>query len=373
MQYDEPLRHTPIKITPIIAFILLGVAASAAAKTWYVRPDGTGDAPTIQAAVDSATGGDIVMLSDGVFTGTGNRDVLVGKAITLRSESGDAATCIIDCGGSAAEYHRAFLCDATPLVFDGFTVRNGYHSEAGAMDIQSNLWGELTISRCRFFNNNGGYGGAIRCVLLGSEDYLISGCVFSGNYSYYYGAGIFLERHLDPDGLCRIENCTFFGNYAYYGAALAEWLYEPPLGIDPLQDTGTYMAGCTIAGNSGASSIFGTAMSGERLIVAYNQTATPFINSRPVLSCTDVYGNTGGDWIGVISDQYRVRGNIQVCPSFCSLAEGDLHLCDESPCLPGQHPDDYDCGLIGALAAGCSCGPSATHPTTWGAIKGIYR
>jgi hypothetical protein len=41
--------------------------------------------------------------------------------------------------------------------------------------------------------------------------------------------------------------------------------------------------------------------------------------------------------------------------------------------LPGNHPDGYDCGLIGALGQGCICGPSPTVGTTWGAIKSIYR
>ncbi len=357
----------------MITVLVLACACTCLGGTWHIRPDGTGDAPTIQAAVDSAGAGDTILLADGTFRGPGNRDVVIEKSLTIRSESGDPTTCVIDCQGTSAERHRAFLCDAAYLMFEGFTVKNGYHSEAGAMDIQSNLWGELTISRCHFTNNNGGYGGAIRCLLLGSETYEISECLFYGNYSEYYGGGIFLERHLNPDGLCRIVDCMFLENYAYYGAALAEWLFEPPLGEGLTEDVGTHMIGCTIAANSGACSIFGTAMSGERLVIAYNETFTPFINSIPVLSCSNIFGNAGGDWIGVLEDQYRVRGNIRVCPSFCSLPQGDLHLCDESPCLPGKHPDDYTCGLIGALGVGCSCGPSATHPTTLGAIKALYR
>jgi hypothetical protein len=357
----------------IIAVSLLLWASACPGGVWHVRPDGAGDAPTIQAAVDSALAGDTILLSDGTFTGPGNRDIIVEKSLTIRSESGDPTACVIDCQGSSADRHRAFLCDATHLLFEGFTVMNGYQSEAGALDLETNMDGQITVSRCRFINNNGGYGGAIRCLLLGYDACVISECVFEGNYSQYYGGCIFLERHLNPDGLCRIENCTFMGNYAYYGAALAEWLFEPPLGEPLTEDVGTHMIGCTIAANSGACSFFGTTMNGERLIIANNAIGAPFINSIPVLSCSNVFGNEGGDWIGIIEDQYRVRGNIRICPSFCSLPRGDLHLCDESSCLPGRHPDDYACGLLGALGAGCSCGPSATRPTTWGGIKAIYR
>ncbi len=61
-------------------------AAGAASETWLVTPDGTGDAPTIQAAVDSCEDGDSVELADGGFRGDGNRDVDCGdKGITVRS------------------------------------------------------------------------------------------------------------------------------------------------------------------------------------------------------------------------------------------------------------------------------------------------
>jgi hypothetical protein len=359
-------------IVPAI-LILMACGSTCLGGTWLVLPDGTGDAPTIQAAVDSAVAGDIIRLSDGTFRGAGNRDIVVQKSLTIRSESGDPSACVIDCEGSGAEYHRAFTCDAGYLVFEGLTVRNGYHSEAGAIDIETTQEGQITINGCHFINNNGGYGGAIRFLLLGYETYVVSGCVFEGNYSQYYGGGIFLERHLNPDGLCRIVDCVFSDNYAYYGAALAEWLFEPPFRETIGEDVGTHMVGCTIATNTGNCSFFGTAMSGERLLIANNTTVVPFVNSIPVLSCSNVFGNAGGDWIGALEGQYRVRGNISVCPSFCSLLQGDLRLCDESLCLPGMHPDDYACGLIGALGVGCACGPSATHPATWGGIKALYR
>lgn len=353
--------------------IVLGLACTCLGRTWYVQPDGTGDAPNIQAAVDSAHTGDSIVLSDGVFSGSGNRDVVVEKSLSFTSESGDPADCIIDCQGTSAERHRAFVGDATYLMFEGLTIKNGYHSEAGAMDLATNMDGEITVHRCRFVNNHAGYGGAIRCMLLGYDAYIISECVFERNVAEYYGGGLFLERHLNPDGLCRITDCTFLDNFGYYGAAVAEWLYLPPLTAVSDQDVGTHMNGCTIAANGGVCAFFGTAMAGERIIIANNNIGTPFLNSLPELACSNVYGNAGGDWIGVLEDQYRVRGNIRVCPSFCSLPQGDLRLCDESLCLPGRHPDDYECGLIGSREVGCACGPSETHPTTWGAIKATYR
>lgn len=39
----------------LLASVVLSSVASA--RVWYIRPDGTGDAPTIKAAVDSAARG----------------------------------------------------------------------------------------------------------------------------------------------------------------------------------------------------------------------------------------------------------------------------------------------------------------------------
>jgi len=82
------------------------LAAPASATVWTVYPDGSGDAPTIQAAIDSCSGGDIIELGDGVFSGPGNRD-LIGAEIwfVLRSQSNNPEACIIDCQGSATEPH----------------------------------------------------------------------------------------------------------------------------------------------------------------------------------------------------------------------------------------------------------------------------
>ena len=88
---------------------VLFVAVPVSAATYVIKPDGTGDLATIGDAVAAADNGDIIELTDGTFTGDGNRDVYFdGKAITVRSQSGNPEACIIDCQGSEADPHRGF-------------------------------------------------------------------------------------------------------------------------------------------------------------------------------------------------------------------------------------------------------------------------
>jgi hypothetical protein len=49
-------------------------------------------------------------------------------------------------------------------------------------------------------------------------------------------------------------------------------------------------------------------------------------------------------------------GNFALDPRFCSvdpLATGDFSLRSDSPCAPGNHPDGFDCGRIGAVNVQC--------------------
>ena len=87
-----------------LAGLFLTVAGPAFGTIYTVNPDGTGDFPTILAAVIGVVDGDVIELTDGTFVGDGNRDVsYLGKAITIRSASGNAAACILDCEGSQSD------------------------------------------------------------------------------------------------------------------------------------------------------------------------------------------------------------------------------------------------------------------------------
>lgn len=97
--------------------------------TYLIEADGSGAFPTIQAAIDAALPGDVIELADGVFKGTGNRDLnFNGKAITIRSRSGNPFLSIIDGEGVyPTVVHRGFdfkTAEGPGSVVRNITIRN---------------------------------------------------------------------------------------------------------------------------------------------------------------------------------------------------------------------------------------------------------
>lgn len=77
------------------------------------------------------------------------------------------------------------------------------------------------------------------------------------------------------------------------------------------------------------------------------------------ITCTDIHGNEGGDWVFPLEELLGQEGNICEDPLFCDAANGDFSLAEGSPCLPGFNPD---CGVMGAHGLGCSA--PAAGPAT---------
>jgi hypothetical protein len=77
----------------------------------------------------------------------------------------------------------------------------------------------------------------------------------------------------------------------------------------------------------------------------------------PLFSCTDIWGNVGGDWAGEIAGQEGINGNFSADPLFCGPANpGQPYTLDaSSPCAAENNPM---CGLIGAWDVGCDSGSS---------------
>ncbi len=262
--------------------------------------DGSKDKPyqTIQMGIDKASDGDVVLVMDGVYKGTGNVNLDIGgKAITVRSENG-AANCIVDCENKRDTRGFSFRSGEGPdSVVDGFTIRNG-KGVGNSLD----GWGGgiyCENSSPRIINNiitgNLSYwAGGILCV---SSSPMIINNVIAGN-SANWGGGI-----LCKDSSPTIINNTITENVAAHGGAFFCLSSSPEI-IN------------TILWNNRPQEIyFGTGSSPSQVSVSYS----------------DVRGGQAGiDGFGVVN---WGDGNIDVDPAFADAASGNYHLSDSSLCI----------------------------------------
>ncbi len=278
------------------------------------------DYPTIQAAVAAiCPSRGVLTVRDGIYTAPGDRNVdLSGKAISIVSESGIPELCVIDCQGQG----RGFIFQSgeqTDSVLEGFTITNGnVLNEGGAI---RSRFSSPTIRNCVLSHSFAAQnGGAFAGDGFGG---ILDGCTIFANTAAGKGGGLYFGDNSEPQpGLL---SCTLHGNGAPVGGGVCieEYSY-----VD-IQYT-----------------IIALALQG----VAVHCDGT----SAAMLSCSDVFGNPGGDWVNCITGQDTdpTRLNLWADPMFCGPAEEDFRLHVDSPCIaaPG-------CALMGALGPGCGYPP----------------
>ena len=172
-----------------------------------ILPVPSGDYPTIQAAIDAAADYDVVLVSDGNYTGDGNRDIdFLGKAITVKSENGPN-NCIIDCNCSWG-YRRGFYfhnMEGSDSVLDGFTIINGLYLYGGAIYCEKS---SPTITNCIMRGNLAWGGGGISYGYDNDDGYRVSATVSNCTISNNTGGGIYSR----VKGMLTITNCTISDN-----------------------------------------------------------------------------------------------------------------------------------------------------------------
>ena len=373
------IRPQPLRALLTGVLILLSAAITKGA-TLTVSPDGAGQFPTIQAALDASRRDDVIELLPGTFTGPGNRGLrFPGWDLTLWSRDNDPQSCVIDCEDADLGF-RMDRGESNATLIRGITFRRGRSPIAGGAVI----WGSSpTIENCRFIENtcvNGIGGGALNLYSAGS---VIENCHFEANWRRLGGGAVYVTTDPAPwfiecsfvENECEsepfysasvlycdecspiLERCTAYSNHASLGSLLLALRGATPRVIST-----------TLARNRGDAvlfSVFGSTVWVENSIIAFNESVSNLCDADISVSCSDIFGNEGGDWVECLQGQEGSNGNLHLDPQFCLPEFDDFHLQAGSPC-------DADCGLMGAWGVGCSP-PVPVANSSWGRVKLQFR
>ncbi|NCC51951.1 MAG: hypothetical protein EOM20_12140 [Spartobacteria bacterium] len=213
----------------IIGLVFCGLIGRAEAAALYVAHEGAHVSPygswahaatSIQAAVDAAVDGDIILITNGLY-GL-NEQVSVSKAVTLRGVNGAGYTTVD--GGYLT---RCFHLSNTGACLEGLTVTRGVAYGGGGVscsngghvvdcvirDCRSTKDGGGlyvrygTVSNCQFYGNSSSWGGG----LLAQDEAVVDQCFFSGNHATNGGGGLYAW------GAIEVKNCTADSNTAGWG------------------------------------------------------------------------------------------------------------------------------------------------------------
>lgn len=230
------------RYVPILLLLACLITGHTYAEIIHV---GSGQTYTsIQPGLDAAVNGDTVLIHDGTYSGTGNKDLdFAGKAITVTSENGAGAV-TIDCesGGRGFNFHTG---ETTSSVLDGVTIINGnvgYQDGGGIVCSQASP----RIINCVIRDCYALFGGAIHCATASPEIFnclirnntadinlpelgaegggldcyndanpLVVNCLFIANWAKSFGGGINCESSSPT-----IINCTITGNECEIGSGI---------------------------------------------------------------------------------------------------------------------------------------------------------
>jgi hypothetical protein len=341
------------------------------------------DVPTIAEAVAFAGPGDEVRVLQGTYDEWG---INLRGGIVVRSQSGSSVTWI-----DGRSLGPVFTCRDQDLglaaVVEGFTIRSGK-----ALGVESGGWGgglqcirsKVVVRDCVIEDCEAVYGGGVGAdsgVLelvdcsLRRNDGSTGGGVFAWQSQLALmrcevvdceaGAGRGGGIHAQRAGVS-IETCVVARNRTVVVGEVT--------GLDLVTAIG-HVTGCTIVDNFGwrdddgaLGIVDGSTIDVVGTLIANNRgTAMRCWESQITVRCCDMFGNSAGD--ALCGED--LGGNFSQDPLFCDLEGGDYRLQEQSPCLPGHHPEGVNCGLIGVLDGGCDVTP--IELSSWGRIKELYR
>lgn len=238
-------------------------------------------------------------------------------------------------GGSGEKFRGAVLINdeaAGSSMFQCVVADNLAWAGGGLYSLAG-----ITLQECRFLRNHAvSRGGG----LLASGPTTVSSCTFSSNTAEDRGGAIYGHALIAV-----VTTSTFYCSQAPEGSAM-------------------------MLTN-------GSNVSVDRCLIAFGQGDA--VRCRDVVQfsivCSDIFGNSGGDWVdvesgGCLANHLGQDGNLSADPLFCAAdpeADGSWGLRSDSPCAPSQS----GCGLIGAWDVDCEA--VRTESTSWGELKARFR
>ena len=278
-------------------------------------------ATNIEAALNAATDGQLVLVSNGTYRLAST--LFVSGAITLRGLNGAAAT-VINGAGQIALYTQ----HAGALV-EGFTVSNGFGIQ-GPVIVNAG-----TVRNCIVRNCAGGYAGGMYV----QEGATVRGCEIRNNASTSYSGGVMVHRNALVEN-CVVRNnhgnncggvylwdggtvrgCVLYDNVSdwYGGGVYFGGLYNSP---------GAWLENCTVVSNK-AANMAGGVFAQSNVVV---RNCIIWSNSAPVAAnYTNYDGNVRFDYT-CITPLVPGAGNLEIEPQLASFAARDLRLAYLSPC-----------------------------------------
>lgn len=262
---------------------------------WYVSTNGNDSAAgtnwatakqTIQVAINAASTGDTVLVSNGVYAAGGmaaggnwGTRVVLTIPIPVRSVNGAAVTIIKGDSGTRG----AYVCNGA--VLDGFTVRDGY------TDFYWDSWGDRR------------QGGGVFCEPSG----VVANCIIRNNFAMENGGGVYR-------GIIRNCYITAIESGAEGGAVYNATVENSLLcGVRMWAVVGGVARNCTIVNNG-----IGATYADVRNCIIASSTYTNWEVCAVSYTCTSP--NSGG------------TGNITNNPQFVNAGAGNFQLLPTSPC-----------------------------------------
>lgn len=346
------------RATVLCALVILVFTTASQARTWYIAPDGTGDAPTIPDAADSAAYGDTILVAPGTYICPDNTDysfywVVLTSGVSLLSSEGADATIILDNTSYFYPHAVVDIAEASDCLVRGFTFRREQRT-AWYHGIVTWKTTGCAIESCTFegFHNAIEISGKTQPTVSP----LVSRCYFTRCTVGVECANIYPEN--TPVIQANDFHDCVWGVYCFSAAPV----------ITRNRFTECFWAGIYCADRSPAvitrNSIADNVKYGLYVMTPAGYEPSLFDGSVPA-SGNSFFGNgecdllfetpTGG---GRLYALFTYWGSD--CPDFSGVICGTG--VDYIPWTNSTHTEIFS-----------QCPPQATEPTTWGAIKSIYK